>query len=159
MLLTRTPLCFSTISYRSVEIRDRRCWRRRTSHLTQSEWTVVGACVCRSSEGRKNLCRMLQKRASRKIHFKKRWFFTYMFVLRSVRTILGQICNCCTMCTYFPKASPPFRCQLQQRGLCICSKKHIMKLDNCMQLLTIHHKPKSLNTNGWRRWCRAFFTR
>jgi hypothetical protein len=57
MLLTKTPPCFSTILYRSVEIKDRRCWRRRTSHSTQSEWTVVEACVCSSGERRKTPCR------------------------------------------------------------------------------------------------------
>lgn len=95
MLLTRMPPCFSTISYRSVEIRDHRC-------------------------------RMLQKIASRKTNFTNKWFLICMFVLKSVSTTLGQICNCYKFCIHFFKASHPFQYQLQQRELYICSKKHII---------------------------------
>ena len=62
MLLIRTPPCFSTISYCSVEIRNHPYWCRRTSHLMQSECTVVRSCICSSKEGRKDSCRMLKKK-------------------------------------------------------------------------------------------------
>ena len=124
MWMTLRPPCFSPISCCSVEIRDHRCWRRRTSHSTQSKWTVVRACVCSNREGLKAPCRVFQKEASPKIQFKKRWLVPDLFVFRSMGTTLGQIYSCCTFCTHFSKAGPPFRCQLQRRGLCI---RHMMR--------------------------------
>ena len=115
--MTMRMLWFSPISYRSVEIRDHRSWRQSTSHSMQSEWIIVGACICSSKKGLKTPCRMLQKEVFRKTHFKKRWFFPFIFVLRSVGTTQGQICNCCIFCTYYPKASSLFWCQLQRRNL------------------------------------------
>lgn len=115
MWMIPRPPCFSPILCRSVDINGRRCWRRRTSHSIQSKWTVTGACVC-NREGLKAPYHILQKEASRKTHFKKRWFLPFLFVLRSVGITLGQIYSCCIICTHFSKASSSFQCPVQRRG-------------------------------------------
>ena len=148
MWMTLRALCFSPILCCSVEIRDRRCWRRRTLHSTQLEWTVVGICVCNNMEGFKIPCRMLQNKAFQKIHLKKRWFLRFLFVFRSVDILLDQICSCCTFCNHFVKGSPPFRCQLQRRGCAYetwCGVHHLQQ--NGRWWLRWHHHRRRMRRN------------